>query len=107
MTDWIELKDLQEVAGAQRNGWEIEESDEGDYWYMWTKITWRKSSLYRGRPKQPKKVTVTSECYRAADGSLTWVLPGQTVIGLTKGWARFPAGDITGEVKEWVRLRNE
>jgi len=85
--EWTELNTIEEVVRANARGWVIEEFSMGDGIHC----------KYRGRPKQPKKVIVTSECWRAPSGILTWQLCGAE---LTENWRRFPAGDITGEVEE-------
>ncbi len=98
MTDWIELKDLQAVAEAQRNGWEIDYCYANSAWCLWHGTGWGSDMLFRGRPKQPKKVTMISECWRhIGTGDLIWKTP--TAI-LPKHWQRFPAGDIVGEVED-------
>jgi len=101
--DWKNLTTLQAVAKAQADGWEIEiQADPGNDkfypWKRWNEVGWHSRALYRGRPKQPKTRTVTSECWRHKDsGDLTWRDAGRDLL---YDWQRFPAGDITGEVTE-------
>jgi hypothetical protein len=101
--EWIELTDIVSVATAQANGWEIEvQTDVGNDkycpWKAWDGKHWCAHYFYRGRPKQPKKVTVTSLCWRnKVTGSLNWLLPNDD---MPKNWQRFPVGDLTGEVEE-------
>lgn len=98
--EWVELNDIGAVAIAQGKGWEIEfQSDPGNDkycpWLEWCGNAWRKNYLYRGRPKQPKKVIVTSECWRHKHHhGLSWAEDLNAEY-----WQRFPAGDITGEVE--------
>jgi hypothetical protein len=99
--EWLDLPYIWDVAGALDKGWEIEfQIDPGNdkycQWLAWRGNDWRKNYLYRGRPAQPKKVTVTSECWRSDDGCLDWAEAEKDFIG--EGWKRFPAGDITGEI---------
>lgn len=95
--EWTELTDIQSVAMAQANGWEIEALACDCEWYPWTEISWTMGASYRGRPKKPKKITVTSECWRHPEGELRWGMPNDS-FGYP--WKRFPAGDTTGEVGE-------
>jgi hypothetical protein len=97
-TEWTELKDLQAVAKAQAEKWEIEVLFSAG-WAMWDGTLWSISRKYRGRPAQPKTRTVTSECWRhKTDGRLVW---GDSNCNATnQGWQRFPCGDRTGEVEE-------
>jgi hypothetical protein len=94
--EWIELDDIEALAIAQGKGWEIEiYLPSIEKWEKWTGITWAVYRNYRGR-SAPKKVTVTSECWRHRQHhGLSW---GGGVN--TEYWQRFPAGDITGEVEE-------
>ena len=96
--EWIKLNDIQSVAMAQANGWEIEALASDCGWYPWIGASWAMNTGYRGRPRQPKKATVTSECWRdKISGTLHWQKYGHSV---KPDWQRFPAGDITGEVEE-------
>lgn len=98
-TEWKDLTTLQDVAKAQADGWEIEVFDESaGVWCQWASRAWYSNRSYRGRPKQQKTRTVTSECWRAVDGQLSWVNPMTTK--LMGNWQRFPAGDFVGEVDE-------
>jgi len=95
--EWIDLTDLYSVAMAQTNGWDIEALDCDYEWFPWIGVHWAMRTAYRGRPKQPKKITVTSECWRQQySGELQWRVPEAK---FDKDWKRFPAGDITGEVE--------
>ena len=93
--DWVELRDMKQVAEAQWDGWEIETLYMGD-WLEWRGREWALGNKYRGRPKQPKTKTVKSECWRCSDGRLFWTNE-KIKDGL---WKRFPAGDMMGEVAE-------
>lgn len=97
--EWKDLPDLQWVATAQAEGWEIEVCVDRTLWLHWDGEFWLDRNQYRGRPKQPKKTTVTSECWRwKTGGDLSWNTPNAERP--SEGWQRFPAGDITGEVEE-------
>lgn len=50
MSEWRELKTLQEVAAAQANGDEIEVRLAGA-WVCWPRNKWRDDDEYRARPK--------------------------------------------------------
>lgn len=56
--EWKDLPDLQWVATAQAEEWEIDELYKGERG-VWDGAIWRKESNYFGRPKQPKMKTIT------------------------------------------------
>jgi len=56
MTEWTELKTLQEVAEAQSRGDEIEVSCIGSKWEPWTSLHWHAIYLYRSRPRKKTKL---------------------------------------------------
>jgi hypothetical protein len=117
--EWKPLEDLTDVGWAQANGWEIEvDTTRSGDWEHWEGRNWVAHLNYRGRPaqpameqhprgcrclscmtpKQPRKVTVTSECWRLkVTGGLAWQNAGQT---MNDDWQRFPAGDVTGEIEQ-------
>jgi hypothetical protein len=101
MTDnWKDLKDMFDVSSAQANGWEIQVKDGDGYWVPWSGNDWDIGNLYRGRPPQPKTRTVTLEMWMHTEsGSTTTRLAGNTDFEGLPNWARFPAGDIAGEVE--------
>ena len=99
MGEWTELKDLQAVADAQVAGWEIQFLDDWNKWLDWAGEGWDSTTKYVGRPAQPKKVVVTSECWRnRVYGTLHWIDPSRETP--RTDWQRFPAGDLTGEVED-------
>ncbi len=100
-TDWTELKDLQALALAQADGWEIEAYSE-DLWVPWNGRVWHSAIPYRGRLRPPRKIVVTSECWRNKinGGTLTRAPGYNEYLKRDPSWQRFPAGDITGEVEE-------
>ena len=95
---WITLDTLEKVSNSHIEGWEIQYRTVGGEFGWWMGDAWRKDWIFRGRPKQPRTVTVTSECWREITGVLTWRNPNNPDLG--KFWKRFPAGDITGEIEE-------
>ncbi len=99
MTDrWTELKTGKEVFDRQAEGWEIDECNDQVHWFPWSSGFWCSGTQYRGRPAQPKKRVVTSECWRNRwDGGLCWFNKGTSP---STQWQRFPCGDRTGEVEE-------
>ena len=94
---WNPLPDIEQVSNAKILGWEIQYYADGD-WFPWTASSWVNCVKYRGRPKQPRTVTVTSECWRDTGGCLTWRDHNHPIRN--GDWKRFPAGDITEEVKK-------
>ena len=98
-TEWQDLPDLQAVAKAQVEGWEIECSTDASDWYRWLENTWHNKNAYRGRPAQPKVKTVTSECWRnKITGDVTWSVPASRFIS---EYQRVPKWDLKdGEVEE-------
>jgi hypothetical protein len=98
MSNWKDLTNTAMVMIAADKGWEIEERWRSD-WRKWMGRGWNRETEYRGRPAQPKKVTVTSKCWRHEKyGSLSWGDPSRSCY--TNEWQRFPAGDLQGEVEE-------
>lgn len=51
--NWIDLNDIQAVAIAQSEGWEIE-VEIGEMRAPWQGDMWRSGYKFRGRPRQPK-----------------------------------------------------
>ena len=97
--EWIELNDMQAVALAKAEGWEIQCScSEESVWNAWFGNIWFSEYKYRGRPPQPKKRIVKSLCWRNKKdgGSLVWC--DETSGYVNDVWQRFPAGGIEGEV---------
>lgn len=97
--EWQDLPTMADVARAEKDGWEIERvsiagGNSPIVWIVWDGTSWLKHWIYRGRPKQPKTVTVTSYCWRNEGGALVW----NGSPSPSYGWKRFPAGDIPGEV---------
>lgn len=76
MNDWRELKTLQDVAEAQKNGDEIECRDEGGRWFLWAGVYWHTSWKFRARPRQPKMKQVKMLCYLHNDSRLMWLKEG-------------------------------
>lgn len=60
MNEWRELKTLQEVAEAQKNGEEIE--IKGAFgWFEWSGSCWSDECAYRSRPRKKTKTIVLRE----------------------------------------------
>ena len=98
MTEWTELKTLQDVAKAQADGWEIEARAFGNIqWQSWGGRAWKYDLIYRGRPKQPKMEEVKMLCWKV-NGRLDWLEEGTHVAH--PSWVRVPAEDKTIEVPE-------
>ncbi len=92
--NWTDLKDLQTVADAQSEGWEIEECYCSP-WHVWGGKNWRSDASYRGRPNQPKTKTVKMGAY--FDGvALFWY--NETYPLIDSRWTRIPSEDKTIEV---------
>ncbi len=53
--EWINLPTMQEVAEAQKNGWEIETDNAGLVFRTWYGVQWDDSWRFRARPRQPEK----------------------------------------------------
>jgi hypothetical protein len=53
-TEWKDLPTLQDVACAQADGWDIERSNNNQFWECWTREVWTMHTFYRGRSRQPK-----------------------------------------------------
>jgi hypothetical protein len=88
--EWTDLKDLQAVADAQSEGWEIITRDGDGYWVPWRGRDWDVGNPYRGRPAQPKKTVIP--CYFTGNG-LTWSLASKS------DWVHIPERDITVTIK--------
>ena len=75
--NWIDLNDIQAVAIAQSEGWEIEcAAGEAYTYFTWNSDMWSAVRRYRGRPRQPKTtvelpVADVVQLQNAADG--LWV----------------------------------
>jgi len=88
---WIDLNDMQAVAIAQSEEWEIEimTNFTAHKWWEWNKESWSKNYKYRGRPRQPKMKEVKMECF-LIDGELIWRDENQSVL---RHWIRQPQYD--------------
>lgn len=76
MSEWTELKTLQEIAAAQARGDEIEFYDAAScIWHSWSGVAWYGTKSYRSRPKKKTKVVVLREglfCYRKVEYFTRW-----------------------------------
>ena len=96
-TEWTDLPDLQAVAKAQADGWEIEHYNHpGDYWNVWPQRGWNIQGKYRARPRQPKMKKVKMLCWFDGFG-LFW---RKESMNYDKHWIRVPAEDKVIEVPE-------
>ena len=94
--EWRELKTLQEIAEAQKNGDEIECRDDGGRWTPWAGEYWHTSWKFRARPRQPKMKQVKLLCY-FDEFELRWRKEDGIV---SVNWVRVPAEDKTIEIPE-------
>lgn len=56
--EWIDLPTMADVARAKFEGWEIEVRGTAGGWCSWIARSWSDIVKYRGRPKQPKTITL-------------------------------------------------
>ena len=100
MSEWRELKTLQDVAAAQAAGDEIEVGSDhvgaAWAWYKWDGEYWASDSPYRARPRQPKMKKLKMLCYLIG-GRLDWF---HNDYGSSDGWIRIPSEDKEIEVPE-------
>ena len=95
--EWIGLPDLQAVAKAQADGWEIEDFSSSD-WSEWNHKWWQEGRKYRARPAQPKMKKVKMLCYFTGL-QIVWRPEDYQLL---HGWSRIPAQDIEIEIPEGV-----
>ena len=93
--NWIGLPTMQDVAKAQANGWEIEYRCGAQY-ATWGGITWQKTFVFRGRPRQPKMKEVKMLCW-FANGVLYWYSADESP---REHWIRQPHLDMVAQVPE-------
>jgi len=100
-TEWIELSDLQAVALAQKEYWEIEYYrrmfDKEDGWWAWGGVIWSENIKYRGRPAQPKMKKVKMLCY-TNEITIDW--KNESLEVDEDLWIRVPSQDIEIEVPD-------
>jgi len=94
--NWIDLNDIQAVAIAQSEGWEIEVYT-GTHQEEWQGKAWMHYMRYRGRPRQPKMKEVKIECW-LIDGCLDWRDWNMQTPG--SRWIRQPHLDMIAKVPE-------
>lgn len=60
-SEWKDLPNMEDVARAKVEGWEIEHAPGANktMWSPWSGLTWHSDRPFRGRPKQPKTKTIT------------------------------------------------
>ena len=95
MNDWRELKTLQEIVEAQKNGDEIECTGDGGRWTPWAGEYWHTSWKFRARPRQPKMKQVKMLCWFAGN-ELHWYGEDVALCGCT----RVPFEDKVIEIPE-------
>jgi hypothetical protein len=62
MSEWRELKTLQDVAEAQKNGEAVQTRyPDDDKWQEWAEVDWHGSRDYRSRPEKKVKTVVLRE----------------------------------------------
>ena len=95
--EWTDLKDLNDVAIAQKSGWEIEIDATGDNdWVAWGGTAWMNHQKYRGRPAQPKVKKVKLEAWLDSLKELRWFAGP---IPFLTSWTRVPSEDKEIEVE--------
>ena len=95
-TEWQDLPDLQAVAKAQADGWEIECSYLAWDWMPWHGYTWHHTFSYRGRTRQPTMKEVKMECWFCGR-FLHWASTKEPV---PSRWIRQPHLDLIARVPE-------
>lgn len=100
-TEWQDLPDLQAVAKAKADGWEIDRyrinEDGVSGWRQWNGIGWSATQSYRGRPRQPATKMIKMLCW-FINGHLNWLQEGNHAAG--PDWKRVPSEDKEIEVEE-------
>ena len=94
--NWIDLNDMQAVAIAQSEGWEIEVFVNNE-WNNWHAGIWRSDREYRGRPRQPKMKEVKLECWLVS-GRIEFLQEQTYKSG--PSWKRQPHLDMIAKVPE-------
>ncbi len=95
--NWIDLNDIQAVAIAQSEGWEIEVYT-GTHQEEWQGKAWMHYMRYRGRPRQPKMKEVKILAYFSANSkALAWYAETESVPAF---WIRQPHLDMVAKVPE-------
>lgn len=93
--NWIDLNDIQAVAIAQSEGWEIE-SERASGWEPWFGEAWYRTVKWRGRPRQPKMKEVKMECWLCGT-HLSWRFENTSTL---KDWIRQPHLDMIAKVPD-------
>lgn len=95
--EWKDLPDLQWVATAQAEGWEIELFAFNE-WGKWDRKSWNENWKFRARPRQPKVVTKKLCAWVGKnDGSLIYHFGS---VALSSNWTRQPKLDLEAEFTE-------
>jgi hypothetical protein len=91
MSEWKELKTLQEVAAAQADGEEIECDFDGIGWRFWLGEDWKDSWRFRSRPrKKVKQVVLREALFRSSEKYWTsWVESEKTFCNFVR-WLDTP-----------------
>jgi hypothetical protein len=90
--NWTDLKNLQTIADAQSEGWEIQIRG-CNGWNNWDETYWNSNCCYRGRPRQQ---AVVYSCFDV-DGQLMWFHPMRVIH---PEWTRIPQFDKVVEAAE-------
>ncbi len=97
MSEWKELKTLQDLAAAQAAGEEIEVRLARSVWERWAGVVWNSAMNYRSRPAKPKTKKVKLQAwFNGTD--LFW--KAELVGLIPSNWVRVPAEDKEIEVPE-------
>jgi hypothetical protein len=92
--NWTDLKDLQTIADAQSEKWEIQYRHMAkEHWNEWSGTWWNEDSLFRGRPRQQ---AIVYSCFDV-DGQLMWFHPMRVIH---PEWTRIPQFDKIVEAAE-------
>ena len=98
--EWKDLPDLQWVATAQAEEWEIEFSDGNKVWRTWDGRTWADVWNFRARPRQPKTKTITMRKALMSDGKLHYPVEGEYNYAVGKNFVCWLGEPYTVEVPE-------
>ena len=103
MTEWTELRNLQDVAAAQARGDEIEYkfNPAVEEWYPWVdKLGWAKTWFLRSRPRKRTKTIVIREWLSLLHGCYTYFWTSESDASKSSSFIRWTGNERTEEVPE-------